>query len=94
MQAEPASLRRAQRAHPVGARHGRHAAERLEGAGQAFEGVVLVLRGREPPQALAGPARDRSEAAQRMVPSPAFGDVVEVAEIELVFLARVGVDRH
>jgi hypothetical protein len=29
-----------------------------------------------------------------MIPPPPLGDVVEVAEVELVLLARVGVDRH
>ncbi len=94
VQLEPASLRGAERAHPVGAGHGRHAAEGLEGSHDALEGVLPVLAGGEPPHALPGPRRDRAEHPKRMVPAPRLGDVVEVAEVELDLLARVGVDRH
>ena len=94
MQPEPPALRRAQRAHPIGAGDSRDAAERLEGPDDAFEGVLPVLAGREPPDALPGPRRDRPEAPQRVLPTPRLGDGVEVAEVELDLLTRVGVDRH
>lgn len=49
--------------------------------------------GSEPPHALPGPRRDRPEAPQRRVPAPGDSDAVEVAEVELDLLARIGVDR-
>ena len=94
VQLEPSALRRTQRPHPVRPRRRRDTAERFEHPDEPFEGVVLVLGGGEPPHPLSWPARDRPEAAQRMIPAPPTGDVVEVAEVELVFLARIGVDRH
>ena len=94
MQLEPAALAGAECAHPVRARRRGHPAEALEGQRQALEGVVLVLRGREPPHALAAPAQDRPETAQRTVPPPPRSDAVEVTEIELRLLAGAGDNRH
>jgi hypothetical protein len=94
VQLEPSALRRTQRPHPVRAGGRWDTAERFEHADQSFEGVVLVLGGGEPPHPLSWPTRDRPEAAQRMFPAPPTGDVIEVAEVELIFLAGVSVNRH
>src|SRR5213078_4297762 len=79
--------------HAVGPPDPGHAADVLEEAHQALEGVGPVHRRGEPPVAVAAPAQDRPEAVQLpKAPGPAPGTAVGPVELEL--LACGSLDRH
>ena len=94
MQLEPAALRSAERTHPIGATRRGDTADLVEEPDGALKRVVTILRRGEPPDPVTRPRQDHPERDQRDVPSEPGGPAMQIAEIELGFLARCGVDRN